>query len=231
LTGRVSVLLSSQFQGGEINGIFSCKKWCWGKCDWLLGFRYLRLRDSLDVDEDLLVPPDSPIAPNQRTIVNDHFDTRNQFYGGQLGFRTQCHWRCWDLEYITKVALGTTHEQANIFGSTVITPAGGSPQAFTGGLFAQPTNIGHYTRDRFAVVPEVGINIGYNLTDHWRLFAGYSFIYWSTVARPGDQIDRVVNSTLIPPRQFPSGPARPAFNFKDTDFWAYGVNFGLEFKY
>jgi hypothetical protein len=27
------------------------------------------------------------------------------------------------------------------------------------------------------------------------------------------------------------GPARPAFGFRETDFWAHGVNFGLEFKY
>src|SRR5262249_22995022 len=63
LTGRVGVRLSSQFQGWELNSIFNCKKCCWGRVDWLLGFRYLRLRDSLDIDEDLLVPPDSPVAP------------------------------------------------------------------------------------------------------------------------------------------------------------------------
>jgi len=231
LTGRVSVVMTSQFQEAEINGVFNCKKWCWGKFDWLLGFRYLRLRDTLDINEDLLVPSNSPLAAGQRTVLNDHFDTRNHFYGGQIGFRTECHWRCWDCDFTTKVGLGSTHEQATVFGSTVIIPAGGQPAAFTGGLFAQPTNIGQFSRDRFAVVPEVGINLGYNLTNHWRLFVGYSFIYCSTVARPGDQIDRVVNSTLIPPRQFPGGPARPAFNFKDTDFWAYGVNLGVELKY
>ncbi len=232
LAGAVNVKLNTLFQGGEINGLCNCYKDCLGRFDWIVGFRYLRLRDSLDINEDLLVPATSPIAAGQRTQLNDHFDTRNQFYGGQTGFRTEWHWGRWGADFTTKVALGTTHEQANVNGITIITPAGGTPNVFTGGLFAQPTNIGHYSRDRFAVVPEVGLNLSYQVTDHWRLFAGYSFIYWSTVARPGDQIDRMVNSGLIPPRQFPAvGPQRPVFNFKDTDFWAYGVNFGMEFRY
>ncbi len=61
---------------------------------------------------------------------------------------------------------------------------------------------------------------------------GYDFLYWSSVARPGDQIDRTVNSTQIAPRTGPfTGPARPAFEFKNTDYWAHGVNFGVEFRY
>lgn len=232
LTGAVNVKLNTLFQGGEINGIINCCKGCCDRVDWIVGFRYLRLRDSLDINEDLLVPANSPIAVGQRTQLNDHFDTRNQFFGGQTGFRSEWHWRRWELDCTTKLALGTTHEQANVSGTTIITPAGGPPSVFTGGLFAQPTNIGHYSQYHFAVVPEIGFNLGYQVTDHWRVFAGYSALYWSTVARPGDQIDRMVNSGLVPPRQFPAvGPQRPVFNFKDTDFWAYGVNFGMEFRY
>jgi putative beta barrel porin BBP7 len=29
----------------------------------------------------------------------------------------------------------------------------------------------------------------------------------------------------------PVGPIRPAFTSKDTDFWAQGVNFGLELRF
>ncbi len=232
LTGSVNIKLNTLFQGAELNGLINCCKGCWCRTDWIVGFRYLRLRDSLDINEDLLVPASSPLAAGQRTQLNDHFDTRNQFYGGQSGIRTEWHWGRWQLDCTSKIALGTTHEQANVSGFTIITPAGGTPTTFTGGLFAQPTNIGHYSRDRFAVVPELGFNVGYQITDHWRAFVGYNALYWSTVARPGNQIDRVVNSGLIPPAQSTvAGPQRPVFNFKDTDFWAYGVNFGMEFRY
>jgi hypothetical protein len=80
----------------------------------------------------------------------------------------------------------------------------------------------------------VGINVGYQLTEHLRAFVGYSFLYWTHVARPGDQIDRAVNPTQLPlsttaPQL--TGPARPAPVLRDTDFWAQGISFGVEFRY
>jgi hypothetical protein len=72
------------------------------------------------------------------------------------------------------------------------------------------------------------------LTSHWKLYAGYSFLWVSTVARAGDQIDPVVNVTQVRIKTPPGplvGPARPAFNFNGTDFWAQGLTFGLELKY
>ena len=90
------------------------------------------------------------------------------------------------------------------------------------------------TRDAFAVVPEVGVNVGYQITESLRLFAGYSFIGWSDVARPGDQIDVGLNPNLIPTSATfgaPGGPPRPALAVQRTDFWAQGVNFGVEWRY
>jgi hypothetical protein len=83
-------------------------------------------------------------------------------------------------------------------------------------------------------VSEVGLNVGWQLTRHVTLYAGYSFLWVNTVARAGEQIDPVVNTT-----QFPilsgNGPlvglARPAFHFDGTDFWAQGLDFGLELRY
>jgi hypothetical protein len=54
------------------------------------------------------------------------------------------------------------------------------------------------------------------------------------VVRPGDQIDRVVNPTQLPLSAAASqliGPARPVPVLRDTDFWAQGINFGVEFRY
>jgi len=37
---------------------------------------------------------------------------------------------------------------------------------------------------------------------------------------------------LIPPEAVPfSGPLRPAFSFVETDFWAYGLNAGIEARF
>jgi hypothetical protein len=63
---------------------------------------------------------------------------------------------------------------------------------------------------------------------------GYSFLYWSNVVRPGDQIDRTVNFTQVPidPTNGPlSGSARPALMPRQNDFWAQGFNFGIEIQF
>ena len=55
-------------------------------------------------------------------------------------------------------------------------------------------------------------------------------LYWTSVARPGDQID-----LNIDPRQFPppitTDATRPAFVLHTTDYWAQGVNLGLDLRF
>ena len=50
-------------------------------------------------------------------------------------------------------------------------------------------------------MPELGVTLGYQLNPCWRATLGYTFIYWSRVARAGDQIDRDINPDLFPPEQ------------------------------
>jgi hypothetical protein len=128
--------------------------------------------------------------------------------------------------------MGDMHEVVKVSGATTITDATGAHTS-GGGLLAQGSNIGNYSRDRFALVPELGLNFGYQLTDCVRLFVGYNLLYVSTVARPGDQIDRTVNPTQIPRLGGAglTGPARPAFMFGGTDFYAQGLNLGVEFRW
>ena len=99
---------------------------------------------------------------------------------------------------------------------------------------ALPSNSGRFVHGRFAVVPELDVRLGYQLSRHARLFAGYTFLYWSEVVRAGDQIDTSLNATQVPvvrPAGPLLGPARPAFSFHGTDLWAQGGTFGLEFRY
>jgi len=72
------------------------------------------------------------------------------------------------------------------------------------------------------------------LTRRLKARVGYSLLWVNRVARAGEQIDPVVNVT-----QFPilsgNGPligkARPALKLAETDFWAHGLNVGLELTY
>ncbi len=235
LTGTVGVNLSSRLQGAELNGVYNLCCGCTGRVDLLAGFRYLELNEGLQIAEDLNVNTGVPLLGGTSFRLNDQFNTRNRFYGGQVGARAELWWGGLFVNLRGQVALGTTDQVINVSGSTVIAPPGQVPTVGNGGFLALPTNSGHFTRDRFAVVPEVGINVGYQVTQYLRAFVGYSFLYWSNVVRPGDQIDRTVNPTqlpltvITPPHLI--GPARPAPVLRDTDFWAQGINFGVAFQY
>jgi hypothetical protein len=236
LAGTVSVRSTTQLWGTEAN--FRTTLWCNPKCfiDGIAGFRAMGLDDDLTIGESLIyvrgaqVPDRGITVPAGTTfVVDDHFRTENRFYGGQVGLDMECRKGNWIFGCKTKVALGGTNQVATIDGSTIIGTPGAGATGYQGGLLAQPSNIGRYSRDVFTVVPELGFTFGYQFNEHWRAFVGYNVIYWSDVARTGNQIDPVVNRAQLPP---PTGTgSRPAFSFNGTDFWAQGVNIGLEFKW
>ena len=227
-TGNISVTSRSRLFGGDLNAITNLDRCCWYRLDLLAGVRYLQLDESLDIQETLATP-----SLGNAFDSTDHFGTRNQFYGGQLGLRSEFYWRRWQLDVSGKLALGETHEVVNINGASVLTQPGFAP--ITGaGLLAENTNGGTHSRDQFAVVPELGLNLGYQFTDHWRAYVGYNFLYWSKVVRPGEQIDSGVNLSQNPAFGGSGtlvGPVRPAFTFHDSSFWAQGANVGLEYRW
>jgi len=237
-TGSISIDQDTQLLGAEINYICNlcCTCDCLGysRVDALVGFRYLELRDRLDIVEDVQVDPSVPNIGGNRVIVHDSFHSRNQFYGGQIGIRAE---RMRDRLFVNgtaKLALGSNHQTVDINGNTRFIAPSGAQRVERGGLLALGSNIGHYDRDRFSVIPELGVNVGVQATNNLRVFVGYNFLYWTNVVRAGEQIDTFLNRNLIPTSAAfgtPGGPARPAFNFRESDFWAHGINLGVELRY
>jgi hypothetical protein len=239
LAGTVVASLDTRLWGAEAN---LRKSLCYGmtrRCtsfsvDLIGGVRYLSLDESLQIDEFLAVTaqPNGGPSVGTRFVLHDEFSTDNRFYGGQVGAHAEFRRGKVFMDVRAKIALGVTHQEVSIDGATVATAPSGVVAVRQGGLLTQPTNIGERDRNVFSVVPEIGVNVGYQVTDGLRVFAGYSFMYWTNVVRPGDQVDRVVNVTQLPGSPVPfSGPARPAFSWNDTDFWAQGFNLGLEMRY
>jgi hypothetical protein len=233
LAGNVAVRLKTELWGYDLNLRTNVLNGCYCGCGYTLdgyvGFRGLGLDETLGITENLTSL--LPAAPGS-IFVQDRFQTHNRFYGGQIGFETELRRGRWFLDLNTKVALGDTRQTVNIAGQTVTTDAFGGLITSRGGLLALTTNAGNYSRDRFAVMPEVTLNVGYQVTDWMRLFVGYNFLYLSNVARAGDQINRTVNPTGIPLNGSTlQGAAQPSFTFHSTDFYAQGVNFGLEFRW
>jgi hypothetical protein len=244
LAGTVAVRASSELSGAGIHlrrnlgDRVQCVT-CTGPCgcahatpkrsrwDLMLGYRYARLHEGLMFREDLtslLAPPDQG-----RFAISDRFGTTNDFNGFDLGMVWQAAWNRWSLELLGRLALGNVQQQVEISGNTRISGAATDNGDYVGGLLAQRTNIGTHRRDVFGVIPELGLTLGYCLRPNVRLTAGYTFLYWSRVVRPGEQIDLDVNPDLLAPELAPlAGPLRPRFDFRDTDYWAQGLNFGLQ---
>jgi hypothetical protein len=192
------------------------------------------LREGINIQEDIVADAAAPVFAGETILVNDDFNTRNQFYGGQIGARLGWTRNRWSVDWLAKVALGDTHQVVNAQGNQLITTPAGATSFFNGGLLALNSNSGSFSRDRFAVVPETDLVLSYRVTNHMKLLLGYSFLYWSNVVRPGDQIDRVIDVTRIPNSGFqvtPAAQARPAVLFKGSDFWAQGISFGMEFVF
>ena len=239
--GNLQVHMSTALLGAEVN---KRTLLCCG-CDYqvtgLLGVRYLDLRDRLEIQENLVFTNDVPAVGNNppvasrgdRVFVFDRFDTHNRFYGGQIGANAEWRRGPWSLDTRFKLAVGATQQSVDIDGGQQIVRANGVVQNFQGGLLALPSNIGHFSQTRFAVVPEVGVKVGYNFTDNLRVFVGYDFLYWSNVVRPGDQIDTSLDANRIP--NFgafpPANQIRPVVPFRTTNYWALGLNAGLELRY
>jgi len=240
ITGSVAVDTLTRFHGGgvRVRHLLCCGEDCGPsllspvpqpgayRYEVLMGYRALSLEDGVVISEDL-----TAITPPGTFFLQDSFQTTNQFNGFDLGMAMQWRRGRWTTDLQSRVAFGNTHSTVSIRGNTQIN-GGGGVQNLNGGLLAQRTNIGDYSQDSFSVVPEIGLSLGYDLTPNIRVLVGYSLIYWSRVARAGDQISLDVNPNLIPPEAVPfSGPLRPAFSFVETDFWAYGLNAGIEARF
>lgn len=256
LAGSLRVATNTSFQGGGafLRHTFCCKNRCWGSCDgshancttsccddassgvpgglrvgMFGGYRFMNLGDGVSITEDLTAISTVP-ADQGRFLINDNFRSNNQFHGGELGFVAEARRARWTMELLSRLALGNNRQTVRIDGSTVISGSQQDDGTYTGGLLALPTNIGTYSRNQFSVIPQINANLGYNLTPSLRAIVGYTFIYWGNVARAGEQISLDVNETYIPAGfAQPEGPRRPAFAWQQNDFWAQGLNVGLDY--
>jgi hypothetical protein len=206
----------------------------WINVDWLAGYRHLQLEQDLNIRQTRSGLAGAPAGQAGISVIaTDHFGTRNQFNGGLLGIETETRWRRWTLGTSYKLSMGNVHQTLDVAGSQVFIPSGATTGSASG-ILALPSNIGSYSRDSFTVVPELGVKLGLNITERFQIYVGYSFLYFGSVVRPGDQIDIDINRTQVAvPGSIPtpSGAARPVVPFRTTDFWAQGANFGLEFRY
>ncbi len=238
--GGVAVDLRSAFFTTEANLTRHFQATDRVRADALFGFRLMQLSENLRINDSLTSLQNNNLKflgnfIGAGDVVSDFdaFRTGNTFYGLQFGGRLE-----WAGDYFFagttgKLGFGATEERVKIDGATALTNAAGTTVT-PGGILALPSNIGNYRRAVFGFVPEIGCDVGVRLTPHLRLTAGYSLLYWSSVTRPGDVINRSVNPATVPSDNSfntTAGAPAPIFHFSGSSYWVSTFNFGLDFQY
>jgi hypothetical protein len=204
-----------------------------GRLDFVAGYRHYQFNDNVGVREHLTSIDQTGGTGNAvgtQFDVNDSFRTQNNFNGAEFGVILDRYRGRWMYEGSARLALGTMQQIVSINGSTVVSFPG-QPTAFNqGGILALSSNIGSYSRNNFAAIPQLSGRVGYRLTERLTFLVGYTAIFFGQVARAGEQIDTTVNPNLIPP-PVQTGPSRPSFVLHTSDLWLQGITLGGEYSF
>ncbi len=231
LRGSILVSESQMFNGWD----FAFRGLAFGDSNWrvdaLFGYRRLRFSEKLSITSASVAQAGNTLGlvPGATTFGVDQFNTANDFYGLDLGFTGEYRCGKWTANVLVKTAFGKLNPSADINGVTINT-VGANVAAFEGNLLALQTNIGNHTKSTGILVPEIGVNLAYDVTESIRLRAGYTFLYLPNFYRPGENIDTTVNSNLTAPTRN-IGPGSPNLLLGNADVYLHAVNFGFELRY
>jgi hypothetical protein len=203
---------------------------CRRRVDLIMGYHFLRMDDSLTINSFHTVTEIGGILPQGTTFdLTDRFSTENEFHGGEIGLKGRMAHGSWSFDGLLKTSLGNQRQQVAIAGTGEINIPPGPPAPLNGGFLALPTNSGVFERNRFILIPEAMLNLTYHHTPCLSFHMGYNLIWMTESVTSGDQLDLVLNlSQQAGPLV---GPARPAFPFRERDYWVQGVNFGVNFDF
>lgn len=226
LAGGLRADFSSEVHSAHFMGRYALREGPGGFLEVFGGYRFFSFREGVRLEETLV--PDVQLT--------DKFRTDNVFHGTNFGTRLALKRHNWQIDLSTTIALGNMHQTLDVKGTT---QAGDT--TLDGGFLALPSNIGFYSRDELAIIPDFEIRFQYFAFNSIRLMCGYKFMVVSDLLRVGDQIDTTIN-----PSQLPAGlplargtagegmgdESRPAIvDLNDTAAWLQGVSFGIEMRW
>lgn len=215
--------------------------------DFLLGYRHAQFSEELNIVNNVFSVAGGPGISFGGNVFDstfnatalDIFRTRNTFNGGVLGLRSSInlHHRL-ALTTDMRLALGAANQQISISGSSSLFDGSaalrGPLQTLPGGVLALPSNSGDRSTQKFTVIPEIGVTASFRLTRWLKLFAGYDIFYWTSIIRPSNQLNTIVDRRQIPldglfqPNFTGTAPLPPD---NRSDFYGYGYSFGFELSW
>jgi putative beta barrel porin BBP7 len=230
--GGINIAADTRVCSGEVNLILNayrsdnCEP---GGLEFFVGARYFQLEESFGIETHST----SLVAPLAVTTF-DGIRTFNNFYGAQVGFRGEIGFGKWFAQLTGKFAAGYMRSWADLDGSTTFTEPG-LVSTVPGGLFNAPQDICRHHADRFAILPEGGLNVGCQILPCLRVQAGYTFLWVNNVVRPTTSISPVLNTTMVPvsPNFTGSFPTNfvPRNVTRDDEFFLHGFNVGVQLSF
>lgn len=226
-SGTVTARADLNMIGAEASGYILMGRSCDHRVDFVSGYTYNKLKDSVSLTSTVTDLFTGNLIPNNTVFTtNDLFAAENQFHGAHLGVLSSVVHKRITLSTLAKVSFGNMNQNVGVRGF-LVQDFNGTAQ-FPGGILTQQSNIGEYSRNRFAFLPEMRVKMGYALSDCIQFNVGYSFMYWSSVALAGNQIDRTVDFNQNLGGNLAS---RPGFSFVESGYWMQGVDLGMTWTY
>lgn len=213
----------------EINGLYNLSNKISLPLILTAGFRMMNINENLTLNDAIYDTPSLPA--NSVLNIQDQFSTKNNFYGFQIGTRTHYSYGKIDLSGLAEIAFGINYQQIKIRGETNVN---NNTILQSIGLFAEPSNIGTFKQNQFAILPELQIKMSYHMNQYIQPFFTYNVIYINRILRASNEIDRNINlsqNPLIGGTGVLSGKAAPVRQFNDSSLWMQGVSLGVQINF
>lgn len=197
------------------------------------GFRYFGVADQF---QESIGRESLPPALGNNFSGTDSYQTQSNFYGADFGGRVRVGYEGLFAELTPKLGLGVTDESVDVSGTSSASSGGTPlPALNPGGFLAIGNKLGDRSTDKFAVLPQLTLKVGYDLTKQVEVFVGYDVLYLSQVARASGQVSNQVGASTSPFAAFGGIPGgadnSPPPAISSTSFLQQGVSAGLSAKF
>lgn len=219
-SGEINVAGTGSVLGNDVYARFLLCRDNICRLDFITGWNYTRVADQMQINSRSTVTEiggNIPVGTVSTTV--DQFIATNNFNGGILGLEWQRDCGVWQSRVLTRVSLGSMHEDININGSSTVAVPNQTPVTSAGGVFTRTSNIGRQSRNEFTAISEFGYTLAYRFAPNTQLTMGYTLMYFNDILTAGSAIDPTIGTA--------GGNTRPQFTFQHSDFWVQGLNLGL----
>ncbi len=192
------------------------------RVDLLSGYTFLRLDSAYDLQTSFTDGIINALPNGTVTSTRDTFSTKNEFHGGHLGFLNDISYGRVGFSLMGKVAMGNMNSRSTISGQFTQT---GNP-ALNRGLFAQTSNIGTTTVNRFTFIPEGNARMRYQV-GRVQLGVGYTILVLPNIAMAASQVDKNIDlgGVLV------GNPLAPNPKFNTEAYFLHGIDLGVTLNF